>query len=106
MMACPMGYQCIVLDAMATNGFCTIPCGGQMDMVTCSAANGFMGPGQGQCVLQAKNPMTMETTNVCGVVCGAQVGLPDMCPMGLTCQDKFNAMGMPGMDGKNDFCLP
>lgn len=104
-MACPTGYTCILLDPMATTGFCTIPCGGQMDMTTCSAANGFKGPGAGQCAFSAKDAMGMTKT-VCGIFCGAQFNLPDACPTGLTCQDKFNAMGMPGMDTKNDVCIP
>jgi len=105
MTPCPTGYVCIQIDAMATAGFCTIQCGGQMDTTTCSAANGFPGPGAGQCALGAKDSMGNVTT-VCGVFCGAQFNLPDMCPTGLTCQDKINAMGMPGTDGKNDICVP
>lgn len=105
MMACPPNYVCILLDAMATNGFCTIPCSGTMDMTTCSMANGFPGPGAGQCALGAKDA-NGNVTNVCGIFCGAQFNLPDACPAGLTCQDKVNAMGMQGMDGKNDICAP
>jgi hypothetical protein len=44
--------------------------------------------------------------SVCGILCGEQAMLPNDCPMGLTCQDKINAMGMPGTDGKNDVCVP
>lgn len=105
MTPCPTDYVCIVLDAMATNGLCTIPCQGQMDTKTCTSANGFPGPGQGQCALQAKDAMGNITT-VCAVLCGAQFNLPDACPTGLTCQDKINAMGMQGTDGKNDLCAP
>jgi hypothetical protein len=105
MMACPPDYVCILLDAMATKGFCTIPCGGAMDMTTCSMANGFPGPGAPQCSLGAQDAMG-NVTNVCGIFCGAQFNLPDMCPAGLTCQDKINAMGMPGTDGKTDICVP
>lgn len=105
MTPCPMGYVCVALDAMA-GGFCTIPCGGQMDMTTCTAANGFPGPGTGQCALGAKDSMGM-VTSVCGIFCGALVNPPsDMCPTGLTCRDKFDATGMPGTDGKNDICVP
>jgi hypothetical protein len=102
---CPMGYNCVKLDAMAANGFCTIPCGGQMDTMTCSAANGFPGPGAGVCAFGVKDAMGNVTTQ-CGIFCGAQNNLPDACPAGLTCQDKVNAMGMPGTDGKNDICAP
>jgi len=74
-------------------------------MTTCSAANGFMGPGQGRCALGAKD-MAGNITPVCGIFCGTQFMLPEMCPTGLTCQDKFNAMGQPGTDGKTDLCVP
>lgn len=103
MAPCPMGYSCIQLDAMATSGFCTIPCPGIMDMTTCSQANGFPGPGLGACVVGIQGQMGM----FCGVVCGAQYNLPDMCPTGLTCKDTIDAATkMPGMDGKTDFCAP
>jgi hypothetical protein len=90
---------------MATGGICTIPCNGQTDMTTCSMANGFPGPGTGVCALAAKDAMGNIKT-MCGVICGAQWGLADTCPMGLTCQDKFNDMNMPGTNGKNDICIP
>jgi hypothetical protein len=105
MAPCPMGYNCVKLDAMAANGFCTIPCAGVMDTKTCSAANGFPGPGAGVCAFGVKDAMGNITTQ-CGIFCGAQNNLPDTCPTGLTCQDKVNAMGMPGTDGKNDICVP
>src|SRR5262245_38656545 len=38
---CPMGYTCVQLQAMATSGFCTIPCNGVADMQTCGQPNGF-----------------------------------------------------------------
>lgn len=107
MTPCPMGYTCILLDPMATAGMCTIPCNGQTDMTTCSKANGYDGPGAGLCALGAKDAMG-NIKSVCGIFCGAQFmpPVPDMCPMGLKCVDKFNAMGMPGMDGNNDICVP
>ncbi len=105
MTPCPADYTCILLDPMATGGICTIPCNGQTDMTTCSMANGFPGPGTGVCALAAKDAMGNIKT-MCGVICGAQWGLADTCPMGLTCQDKFNDMNMPGTNGKNDICIP
>jgi hypothetical protein len=101
--ACPMGYSCVLLGAGATSGFCTLPCTGVADMTSCSTPNGFPGPGLGACVVQIQNQPGM----FCGVVCGAQYNLPDMCPTGLTCKDTIDAATkMPGMDGKNDFCVP
>src|SRR5687767_8036051 len=44
--ACPEGYLCLVTMAMATNGFCSLACVGDLDS-TCQ--NGFPGPGQAMC---------------------------------------------------------
>lgn len=102
-MTCPMGYSCILVGMGATSGFCTLPCTGLTDMKTCSQPNGFPGPGLGVCNVQIQN----QPGNYCGVVCGAQYNLPDMCPTGLTCKDTLDAATkMPGMDGKTDFCVP
>jgi hypothetical protein len=102
---CAPDYICLALDPTVNSGFCTIKCDSPMDTTTCSAMNGFLGPGAGKCALSAKNAMgTMFT--VCGIFCGAQFNLPDPCPTGLTCQDKFTATGAPGTDGKNDLCVP
>ncbi|HRI68875.1 MAG TPA: hypothetical protein PK156_31815, partial [Polyangium sp.] len=100
---CPMGYTCVVTAMGATSGLCTLPCGGQMDTKTC--ANGFPGPGQPVCAM-AKDPMG-NTTNLCAILCGTNFNLPETCPTGLTCQDKFDpTTGMPTMDGKTDSCVP
>ncbi len=102
-MPCAMGYSCILIGAGATKGLCTLPCTGVADMMTCSSANGFPGPGKGACNVQIQNQPGM----FCGILCGAQHNLPDMCPTGLTCADTFDAVTkMPGMDGKTDFCIP
>ena len=101
---CAMGYSCLLVGMGATSGFCTLPCTGVADMQTCSQANGFPGPGMGACVVQIQN---QPGKLFCGVICGAQYNLPDMCPTGLTCKDTLDAATkMPGMDGKTDFCVP
>lgn len=102
---CPLGYICAKFDMAAPSGFCTLTCGGPVDMQTCGAGNGFPGPGQGACAIAGKDPQG-NTTPICAILCGAQFNLPDACPTMLTCQDKVGANGMPGTDGKNDLCLP
>jgi hypothetical protein len=102
-MPCPQNYLCIMLETGATSGICTIPCNGATDTTTCSAANGFPGPGAGTCIT-GKDQMG-NVMQLCTILCGAQFNLSDMCPTGLTCQDKINGMTMmPGTDGKNDIC--
>jgi hypothetical protein len=100
---CPMGYSCAVTSMGATSGMCTLPCGGQMDATTC--ANGFPGPGQPVCAMATDQMGNMA--NLCAILCGTNFNLPETCPTGLTCQDKFNpTTGMPVTDGKTDSCVP
>lgn len=102
MQPCPTGYTCLVVDAMATNGFCSLECQGTMDMTTCS--NMFPGPGSPACLFTAM--IGMETLNFCGIRCGTQWSppFPTDCPTGLTCGDITGMSGMP--DGMTDFCVP
>jgi hypothetical protein len=60
-----------------------------------------MGPGEGICSLDNENG---SVAPFCDIACGAQHNLPDDCPPGLTCKDKFDAKGVAGADGKNDIC--
>src|SRR5688500_3139030 len=43
---CPTDYVCLSVAA-GMPGFCSIECGGSMDMTTCGTTNGFPGPGTG-----------------------------------------------------------
>jgi hypothetical protein len=100
MMACPTGYVCASLRAMAAAGFCTLTCGGAMDMTTCS--NGYPGPGQGVCALALTNPMDPMGmgTPACGIACGPEIlgmGMMTACPAGLMCGDL-------NMNMMNDLC--
>jgi hypothetical protein len=99
---CPTGYFCVRLSSSATMGWCADPCTGQADDKSCSS--GFPGPGSGQCRFLI--PVDAGQQSVCGVGCGAQWGLPDDCPAGLTCQDLIDSTGAPSPDGMNDTCAP
>lgn len=103
MKACPAGYSCTILTAGAMAGFCTLKCGGPMDMTTC--ADGFPGPGKPLCNIQLKD-MMMNTFPACGIACGDQYmpALPPDCPTGLTCKDLTGPNMMA--DGKTDLCAP
>ncbi len=76
-MACPAGYECISLQANATQGFCTLPCNGQADTTTCS--NMFAGPGMGQCFIVTAQG---APPSKCGVACA---GVGGACPTGMQC---------------------
>ena len=93
---CPMDYVCLSVAA-GEPGFCSIECGGGMDMTTCGTANGFPGPGTGMCVLTATVDGVM--TPFCGVACGVELGGDGMCPTDMTCGDL-------NMNGMTDLCLP
>jgi hypothetical protein len=100
---CSGGQGVCLKTAANSPGFCSLKCGltnPQGDNNVCNATNGFPGPGTGKCNL-ILNDAAM--TLVCGVECS---NAATDCPTGLTCTDLFDAMGMPGMDGMKDLCVP
>ena len=81
MTPCAMGAVCITTD-MDMEGFCTIPCNGQMDTTTCSAA--YSGDvGVAACMLMDET----GTSWSCGIACKTLPGTNEMCPTGLICLD-------------------
>jgi hypothetical protein len=103
MTPCPMGYDCIFLEKDAASGFCSLPCEGQFDTMTCT--NGFPGPGKGTCNINVSDGMGGMTIE-CGIACGDywMPPLPTDCPTGLTCKDLIGPNMKP--DGKTDLCAP
>lgn len=94
---CGVGGTCAGLEAMATQGICTIVCPTQGEEGPCGASNGFPGPGVGYCALSdGMSPPTFY----CAVGCGEQNGGDNSCPTGTTCKDLING------NGQGDLCAP
>ncbi len=86
--ACPTENEvCITLTGLGsqTEGFCTIPCQGQQDAVTCS--NGYAGNGQPQCAVNDGNGGFL-----CLVLC-QNIGGAGECDPGLQCADTGQNIG-------------
>jgi hypothetical protein len=78
---CPAGSNCVALDLInpqPTSGYCTPPCSGENDMITCKT--GYTGPATGAPVCGLSTAQGAPP-NACAIGCMTD---PD-CPVGLKC---------------------
>jgi hypothetical protein len=74
---CPDNWECLT-QVGGQGSWCTRPCTGQSDPV-CNI--GYIGPGQGACIL---TPMG-SGGRVCAIVCSDLAGPPTICDAGEDC---------------------